>query len=66
MQQEPPTPEVEERLEAIAERYLEALRAGAPLDRGALLAANSDIAPRLEARLRLTEWLHEAAGGEAG
>jgi hypothetical protein len=66
MEREPPPSEIEEQLEAIAERYLEALRAGLPPDRSALTAAHPGLAPWLERRLRMTELLHEVSGRGGG
>jgi len=51
----------ESRIEALVEEYLDALQAGEPPDRAALLAAHPDIALALDRRLTLIEAMHRLA-----
>jgi hypothetical protein len=53
-------PEVEERLKAVVEQFLEALEAGEDLDPLAVVEEHPDIARLLEERLEVALALHRA------
>jgi WD40 repeat protein len=55
-------PSIEQRIESIADGFLESLRAGESPDKAAIVAANPDLAARLEPRLALVEGLWRIAG----
>jgi WD40 repeat protein len=58
----PAADDVEQRVEELADEYLEQLQAGTAPDRRALLAAHPDVAEQLDRRLALVEALHRLAG----
>ena len=55
------SPDAEQRVQKIADRYLDQLQCGESPDRDALLAAYPELAEPLEKRLSLVEQLHRAA-----
>jgi hypothetical protein len=56
-------PDVERRVEEIADEYLDRLQAGEAPDRGAVVAAHPDLADLLEGRLALVELMHRVGRG---
>jgi hypothetical protein len=49
---------LEEKIEALGEWYIEAMRRGESLDRDSLIRSHPDLSPWLERRLDLMEWIH--------
>jgi WD40 repeat protein/predicted Ser/Thr protein kinase/tetratricopeptide (TPR) repeat protein len=60
-------PAIEDAVEEIGEDYLEALRRGDKLGRKSIVDGRPDLAPWLDRRLRLIEWMHGlASSSESG
>lgn len=57
------SPELQQRVDALAEEFLDRLQTGMPLDRDALLASHADIAEPLRRRLALIDLMHRAQRG---
>ncbi len=60
----PLKPHQEERIEAIAEKYLEDLRSGSAPDRDRIVRSHPEMSPWLERRLLLVEALLKASQPE--